>query len=384
MKTRLATMKRILISLFVLTLSSFAGAAELDDLLVAIKADIAAQRLNSPAGNNALERIQKFREKAPYDFRITPLAYAWGEANVRLANNAIDAKDFSKAQEYLDRVWQVASLTNGLEDAQAKLDKLSDGQTLSVAAPKPNKEELERQKKLAEAAEKEKERVAADIKRKKEEDAKRLAADKAKAEQEKQRQQEAERQRRAELEKPAAKPQEPVKAAASTKPAAAPATKAAAAPAAVVKAAVAVATVAAPVVKAPEVAAKAEPAVVPAAAKKPSEDAPENWKDIEEKSAPIATYPLPAAMIDKKDADIVNTLEPICQAIVKNDASVVVHTVEQSDYRWLTVRLTLCLRRIDKGFRLRHSHQAAAQDGKPFISLHPPRDVSLLKENTSE
>ena len=58
-------------------------------------------------------------------------------------------------------------------------------------------------------------------------------------------------------------------------------------------------------------------------------------------------------MIDKKDADIVNTLEPICRAIVKNDASVVVHTVEQSDYRWLTVRLTLCLRRIDKGFRLR-------------------------------
>ena len=51
-----------------LTLSSFAGAAELDDLLVAIKADIAAQRLNSPAGNNALERIQKFRKKSPLRF----------------------------------------------------------------------------------------------------------------------------------------------------------------------------------------------------------------------------------------------------------------------------------------------------------------------------
>lgn len=384
MKTYKATMKRLLTSLLVLMLSSQVAAAELDDLLVAIKADVAAQRLNSPAGNNALERIQKFREKAPYDFRILPLAYAWGEANVRLANSAMDAKELAKAQEYLDRVWQVAALTKGLEEAQTKLDTLSEGQTASPVAQKPSKEELDRQKKLAEAAEKEKERVAADLKRKKEEDAKRVAAEKVKAEQEKARQQEAERQRRAELEKPAAAPVTKAKAEAPAK--AAPATKVAAAVVAVPAAKVVAAVVAAPVAKAPEAAApeKAAATSEPVVAKKPEETALENWQAIVEKSAPIASYPLPAAMIENKDAEIVNTLEPICQAIVKNDASVVIHTVEQSDYRWLTVRLTLCLRRIDKDFRLRHSYQVAEQDGKPSISLHPPRDVSLLKENTGE
>lgn len=62
-----------------------------------------------------------------------------------------------------------------------------------------------------------------------------------------------------------------------------------------------------------------------------------------------------------------------------NDASVVVHTPDKADYRWLTVRLTLCLRRLDTSFRLRHSHQLVSDEG-PFVTLHPPRGVSLVRK----
>ena len=57
-----------------------------------------------------------------------------------------------------------------------------------------------------------------------------------------------------------------------------------------------------------------------------------------------------------------------------------VHTLDKADYRWLTVRLTLCLRRLDKSFRLRHSYQEVAADSGPFVTLHPTREVSLVRQ----
>lgn len=85
-------------------------------------------------------------------------------------------------------------------------------------------------------------------------------------------------------------------------------------------------------------------------------------------------------MIDGRETREIRTaLEPICQEIINNDASVVLRTQTTSDYRWLTVRLTLCVRRLDKGFRLRHSHQQVA-DTTPSISLHPGRESALLKD----
>ena len=97
----------------------------------------------------------------------------------------------------------------------------------------------------------------------------------------------------------------------------------------------------------------------------------------EETSEPIATFPLPNDMISNRDRAIRQNLVPICQAIIDNDASVVIHAETKSDYRWLTVRLTLCTRRLDSAFRLRHSYTENTAS-EPFISLHPGRNSALL------
>lgn len=345
-----------------------AATQDLDKLLSSIKDDIAAKRLSSPAGNNALERIDAFREQAPFDLRVVPLAYQWGSAYVDLADKAIAAKEYDKAQSYLDKVWQVAALTPGLEDTQAKLDAVYKGAPVAARAEEKesSKEELERQKKLADAAAKEKARIEAERKRKQEEDKRQAAAEKKKAEEERARKQEEERQRRAEAEQAekaaAAKRVADAKKANDDKQ----------------RADVAAA-------KKPAEAKKPEPAKVKmVAAAKPAaggDDVSKLWSEAKETSAPIASYPVSQEMISNRDRDIVESLQPMCQAILDNDASVVIHSQDKADYRWLTVRLTLCMRRLDKTFRLRHSYQAES-DGEPFVTLHPPREVSLVREVT--
>ncbi|MCD8523372.1 MAG: hypothetical protein LRY66_03910 [Saccharospirillaceae bacterium] len=359
-------MKRLItVTALLLAMNSQAATQNLDQLLSSIKADIAAQRLSSPAGNNALERIDAFREQAPFDYRVVPLAYQWGEAYVALANKAIAAKEYDKAQEYLDKVWLVASLTPGLEDAQDKLDQLYKGAPGVVARAEekgPSKEEQARQKQLAETAEKEKAKVEAERKRKAEEEKRQAAADKKKAEQERQRRQEEERQRRAEAEK--------------AEKAAAAKRLADAELAAKAKAAKTVASV--PPVVAAAVKEVAKPVVV--RSEPDSNDISELWSEAREDTAPMASYPVSAEKIASRDRDIADTLQPVCKAILDNDASVVVHTPDKADYRWLTVRLTLCLRRLDKSFRLRHSYQEVASGTGPFVTLHPTREVSLVRQ----
>ncbi|QQD23384.1 hypothetical protein GJQ55_02320 [Venatoribacter cucullus] len=337
-----------------LALPASAAGQDLDKLLSSIKADIAAQRLASPAGNNALERIDAFRAQAPYDFRIVPLAYQWGESYVALANKAIDAKEFDKAQAYLDRVWLVAALTPGLEEVQDKLDKLYKPSSTQVAKG-PSQEDLERQRRAAAAAAAEKARVEAERKRRLDEEKRQAEADKKRAEQDRLRRQEEERQRRAEAE-------QAEKAAAAQRLANVKATAPAAAPAA------------------PVVAVRAVTAA-PAASEAPAsvKEIVALWNDAEESSAALATYPVSAQQLQDRDRKISASLEPVCKAIIDNDASVVVHTADKADYRWLTVRLTLCLRRLDKDFRLRHSHQDLAE-AAPFVTLHPPREVSLVRQ----
>ena len=98
----------------------------------------------------------------------------------------------------------------------------------------------------------------------------------------------------------------------------------------------------------------------------------------EETSPAIASYPLPQEMISNRDrSGIKQKLMPICQAILDNEASIVLHAESKSDYRWLAVRLTLCTRRLDSEFRLRHSFQEET-GSEPFISLHPGRNSALI------
>jgi colicin import membrane protein len=96
-----------------------------------------------------------------------------------------------------------------------------------------------------------------------------------------------------------------------------------------------------------------------------------------ETSSPIASYPLAQDKIDNRDRGISDDLAPICEAIIDNDASVVLHTNTKADYRWLTVRLTLCTRRLDSSFRLRYSFQEVSNEG-PFMTLHPARNSALI------
>ncbi|MDK2778758.1 MAG: hypothetical protein KYX62_13960 [Pseudomonadota bacterium] len=351
----------ILFAACFLLLPAHAAQQKPDELLSGIKADIDALRLSSPAGNNALEKIDAFRAQAPFDFRVVPLTYQWGEAYVALAEKALAAKEYTKAQDYLDKVWLVASLTPGLEDSQAKLDKVYSGSpavAAKVADSGADKAELERQRKLAQAAAKEKARAEAERQRRLQEEQRQAAAARKQAEQEKLRRQEEERQRRADAEQ-ARKQEEARRLAAAEKKVTAPAV--------------------------------AKQAAVKPAASKPAarvvalntttgaqEEVTEMWEEAKEESAPIATYPVSAQQLAERDRDIADSLRPVCQAILDNDASVVVHTQEKADYRWLTVRLTLCLRRLDKTFRLRHSYETAADE--PFVTLHPPREVSLVRK----
>jgi colicin import membrane protein len=136
---------------------------ELDKLLQGIDLDIEALRLSSPPGNNALEKINEFRGEAPFDFRVVRLAYSWGEAYISLSKEARANGDYTKAQGYLDKVWKVAALTKGLEDEQRAVDEAlsNSGQAKPAvtAAVAPNAAEIERQRKLADAAAKEKQRL---------------------------------------------------------------------------------------------------------------------------------------------------------------------------------------------------------------------------------
>lgn len=310
--------------------------AKSDQLLAKIDADISAKRLSTPANNNAIEKIWQFKSIAPYDQRINSRVYKVGAIYVDLANKAIASKNFTQAQLYLDNVWMVAYLTPGLEATQDKLDKLFGSSAAAKAepvkkaapAPKPvtvakkddSKARAEQAKK--EKAEKEKQLAAA-----------RLAKQKAD-------QEAADRRRQAEIKErqlAQLRKEEQTKREAAAK----------------------LATL------------KAQREAVAAA---------QAIKNTEETSKAIADFDLDQGLIDGRETrQIRSALMPICQEIIDNEASVVLHTRTTQDYRWLTVRLTLCVRRIDKNFRLRHSHQQVAEEA-PSISLHPGRSMSLLKK----
>lgn len=313
-------------------LSTTVLAMTADELLAKIDADINAKRLSTPANNNAINKIFQFKDLAPYDQRINSRVQHVGSVYVDLANRAITRKQYAQAQSYLDNAWSIAYLTPGLEASQDKLDSLFNGSAVAkkaiskpkvVAQAAPKQDDSQAKAKQAELA---KQKAAQEAARLAKQKAEKEAAAKRRAEAE-------ERERRLAIQRQ----EERAKQEAAAKLAALKAQREKA-----------------------ELAAKA-------------------INEAEETSKPIADFNLNQELIESRETGEIRTaLEPICQEIVNNDASVVLHTQSAQDYRWLTVRLTLCVRRIDRGFRLRHSHQVA--DAKPSISLHPGRDSALVKE----
>lgn len=374
-------MKQIFIAAaLVFGMNTHAATEDLDELLTKIEADISAQRLAKPAGNNALERIDAFRAQAPFDYRITPLIFKFGESYVALANKAIDKKKYAQAQGYLDIAWQIAALTPGLEATQEKNDKLSGGKTSTKKTAKkgPTQAELKKQKALAAAAAAEKKRLDAERKKKAQADKKAKAVAAKKAAADKKAKQEAERKRRLANEKLQKQKAQAAKDK-SQKDKLAKQLAAAEAEKARLQALADKKTASqAKVTKQPAKAEKPAPKAV--VKKAPTEikigKATPIGKGVETTSA-LASYPLPQDKIINRDRKISQDLVPICKAIIDNDASIVLHTATKSDYRWLTVRLTLCTRRLDAGFRLRHSFKAD-DSTEPFMTLHPARSTALI------
>jgi colicin import membrane protein len=348
-------MKQILIAAaLVFGMNVHAATEDLNELLNQIEADISAQRLASPLGNNALERIDAFRSQAPFDFRITPLIFKFGESYVALANKAMAKKKYGQAQGYLDIAWQVSSLAPGLEAAQEKNDKLSGGKSniKRVAAKAPSAAELKTQQALAATAIAEKKRLDKERKnkvsaeRKAKADAAKKAAANQKAKQESERKSRLANvtleKQRAQTQKDSVQKQLVSEKAKSTAP-----------------------------VKA-QVKTRNIRSVTPI---RIGEETPIG--NGVETSTPIASYPLPQDKISNRDRGISQDLVPICKAILDENASIVLHTDSKGDYRWLTVRLTLCIRRLDPDFRLRHSFDNEITS-ESFITLHSARSTALM------
>jgi colicin import membrane protein len=335
----------------VLAMNAHAATENLDELLSKIEADINAQRLAEPAGSNALEGIDTFRSQAPFDFRISPLIFKFGESYVALANKAMAKKKYSQAQDYLDIAWRVSALAPGLEAAQEKNDKLSDGKARAkkLVAQGPSASELKAQKALAASAIAERKRIDKERKKK-------LRADKAeKAAADKRARQETERKRHladAKLQKLKQQQAQATKDQNQKSD-----------------------------LQNQLAAAEAEQARLQSLTQEkttPIRIAQETpIGNGVETSSPIASYPLSQDKITDRDRGIRQDLVDICKAIINEDASIVLHAYNKSDYRWLTVRLTLCTRRLDPSFLLRHSFDNKTTN-KPFIALHPPRSRALL------
>lgn len=322
-------MKSLIQSALILTLSmllSLTATADpqLDALLSKIDADIASKRLSSPAGNNAIEKIWQFKSMAPYDQRINSRAHNVGEVYVALANKSIASKQYNQAQLHLDKAWMVSYLTPGLESSQDALDAVykSTGSTQMAKKVAPATKKVVASNKNDDAK-KQKQLAAAKLAKQK---AEKQAAEQRRLAEEKER-------RLAQLRK--------------------------------------------------EEATKAQAAKKLAALEAKRKQAAQALASTEVTSKSIADFDLDQDLIDNRETKgIRSALGPICQEIIDNEASVVLNTRNKQDYRWLTVRLTLCVRRIDKGFRLRHSHQEVS-DGSPSISLHPGRSMSLLQQGRS-
>ncbi len=331
-------LKTVLIPLLLTSIASLTHAeVNLDELLGKIDADISASRLSTPANNNAIDKIWHFKALAPYDQRINSRASKVGSSYVALANRSRTAKKYSKAQGYLDKAWMLSYLTPGLDVSQDALDKVYKGgsNTAKIQKKAPAKKVIAKAvnkapvKKIAKVDSK-KQAAAKQAKRKKELAAAKLAEKKAKQQLAKQRRLAEEKERKLVLLKNA----EQAKRQAASKLAELNLQRERAANAQLVAA---------------------------------------NTK--------IASFDIQQDLLDNhSSSDIRPALVPICQEILDNEASVVLHTMSKADYRWLTVRLTLCVRRLDKGYRLRHSYQQAQGD-QPSISLHPGRNVSLLKQS---
>ena len=325
----------------------------IEALLTAIERDIKAQRISTPPGNNALSKIDLAKELYPFDFRVNKYVYQIAEIYISFANRAMDEKELQRAKKHLSKAENIASLAKGLNQAWSRLETLSDNKikrpkSTGPKGPKqpPNTTLAANNKKASE---------------KKTEKKKRTPKPLAKVS----------------TQKPAAKPAPKTNKAVEKKPKKVAANQSKPTPKKETKKPnkkpVQVAKATTPKnssIKTEKVSTNKQ-----ADNTKPKRSGPVEWQ--KETSEAFAIYSVKQDLITARDKDgVISNMSEACNNIVDKKASVVLHTKTVQDYRWLTVRLILCTRRIEPGFRLRHSNIIAANEA-PKISLHPARDQAL-------
>lgn len=111
-------------------------AAEISDLLRLADEDLAASRLASPRGRNAIDRYQKVLELDSENERASAGLRAVADKYVQLANNAINSREPEKITSYLSRLNQVApdhSAIPSIRSAQRELSAQAQARQSALA-----------------------------------------------------------------------------------------------------------------------------------------------------------------------------------------------------------------------------------------------------------
>ena len=321
--------------IFFVTITPLHAKPHIEALLTAIERDIKAQRISTPPGNNALSKIDLAKELYPNDFRVNKFVYQIAEIYISFANRAMDENELKRAQKHLTKAENIAALAKGLNQAWARLQALSNNKIQRVAQkPKPSTPK----KPTNLAAKNPKPKSSQSTASKKKPSTSSVSKPKPKP-----------------LTEVTSVQKTPVKAKPVKKPLAPPKKK--------------------PAKEKPTADTSSKIAQASTPEQTSIKTGPVEWK--KELSKPIATFPVNQNLINERNKDgIIQSMSSACKNIVDKEASVVLHTKSIQDYRWLTVRLILCTRRLEPGFRLRHSN-IIASSASPKISLHPPREGAL-------
>ncbi len=290
-------------------------APELTAALAAIRQRLSAPELSDADRRRLLYAMQEVRKRWPEDWTILPLAYQWAGRSMAAAEQAFDAGQQRQAQGILDQVWQMTPLQPGLAELQRRVDQRTQW------ADDAGEAEPAVTTRLAFGAGSPGDRASES----------QMFADDS----------------------------------------------------------VPMPAVASPLIS-PLIPSQTSESVVDRQ-KSPDTFAPDlevvdlallddgvhrQFRNRKQDNSPaFARFTLPQDAISERRAGIQTELQPVCEAVVENGASVIIHAANQDDYRWLTVRLTLCIRRVDPAFRLRQSFRQTADT--PHISLHPGRSFSL-------
>ena len=142
---------------------------EISALLAGAKADLAADRLTSPAGHNAWEKYQKVLELVPDHARATAGLDSVLARYTLMFDAALNDKNFSSAEDYMARIRTVHADAPMLDDLKRRLTDAKVAHQKEMA----RQAEIARQEEIAQQAEIARQKQAALEKQRREQEAER-------------------------------------------------------------------------------------------------------------------------------------------------------------------------------------------------------------------